>query len=79
MLRLLASMKVTRTWELSTEATTHLGNVTRVSGSSQDLLDNGVLDFVLLRRTLEKQLDCKETMHTRRKEASTYHCDSLTE
>ena len=83
MLRLLASIKVTRTWKSSKEDTTHLSDVTRVSGSSQHLLDDGVLDFVLLQKALGIQLDCEcnegNTMCILHEGMLSYHCNSLTE
>ena len=48
MLRLLASMKVTRTYTSQNESLTHLSDITSVTGSAQHLLHNSVLNFVLL-------------------------------
>ena len=48
MLRLLASIKVTRTYASIRDRIRNLGNVSSVAGSSQNLLNDSVLDFVLL-------------------------------
>ena len=60
----------------------YLGNVTRVSSSSQNLLDDGVLDFVFLQSG-------KERAHWQTRRGSTlqgvpivkppYHCNDVTE